>query len=52
MRNISFTVERKKQSIVVRNPLDGNRIYVFTKGADEAIFGLIKKDGETYNVEM
>lgn len=40
IRNISFTVERKKQSVVVRNNKT-DCLYVFTKGADEEIFHLL-----------
>ena len=43
IRNVSFTVERKKQSMVVKDPRDG-RFYVFAKGADEAIFPLLEQD--------
>ena len=33
-------------TIVVKNPLDNNRLYVFTKGADEAIFKITKDCGK------
>ena len=50
---IAFTTERKKMTIVVKNPLDNNRLYAFTKGADEAIFKITKdskgKRGEESN---
>ena len=41
IRIIAFTSERKMMTIVVKNPLDANKLYVFTKGADEAIFQLL-----------
>lgn len=46
VRVIAFTVERKKMSIVVKNPFDGNRLYVYSKGADEAIFKVLRKSEE------
>lgn len=38
VRVIAFSTDRKMMSVVVRNPLDNDRLYVFTKGADEVIF--------------
>ena len=40
IRNIPFTVERKKQTMVVKSPID-SKIYIFTKGAEEAIYPLL-----------
>ena len=40
IRNIPFTVERKKQTMVVKSPID-SKLYIFTKGADEAIYPLL-----------
>jgi len=38
-------------SIVVKNPFDKNRMYVFSKGADEAIFKILRKNGDGENGE-
>jgi len=43
IRKIPFTVERKKQTMVVKNPIDGN-LYIFTKGADEVIYPLLSTE--------
>ena len=43
VRNIAFTVERKMQTMVVKDPGNGN-LYVFTKGADEVIFPLLQAE--------
>jgi len=40
---LDFTVERKKHTVVVRNPED-YRLYAFMKGADEAVFPLLRSD--------
>lgn len=40
IRNIPFTVERKKQTMIVQSPID-SKLYIFTKGADEAIYPLL-----------
>lgn len=45
VRNLAFTVERKRQSIVVKNQNNGDLV-VFTKGADEVIYPLLEKESE------
>ena len=42
VRNIEFSVERRMQSMIVKDPED-NRVYLFSKGADEAIFPLLEE---------
>ena len=43
VRTVAFTVERKRHTVIVRNPQDG-RLYVFMKGADEVVFRLLADD--------
>ena len=42
VRVIAFTVERKKHTVIVKNPQDG-KLYLFMKGADEAIYPLLAR---------
>jgi len=46
VRSLDFSVERKRQSLVVKNPNDG-RLYVFMKGADEVIYRLLSDCNST-----
>ena len=40
VRTVDFTVERKRHTVIVKNPQDG-LMYIFMKGADEAVFKVL-----------
>jgi len=44
LAELEFNSDRKRMSVILRDP-DDNKLYIYTKGADNIMLGLVKKDG-------
>lgn len=47
LRDIDFTPERKRMSVIVKSNVD-DKVYIFTKGADSAVLELAKRPFDYY----